>query len=387
METPFVLLVEDNADDVTLMLRIFARTGLPGDDRVVVTRDGVEALDFLFPAGADHSRAARPLPRVYLPRSQDAAARRARGTAPRPRGYPHEARSRGHAHIVGRGARRDPELPARRQQLYPEAGGLDPVLGDGGSAGTVLVSVESGRPGPDPGVDGSPAPAAAGRGLGGRRRPDPARAAACGLRPDVRAGADRRGDEGGARPEALGSRDCRLCPAALQRPRSPDPRAGERARSPLHRRVGCDRRRNGRPGHARRRARLHHEGQSRPSRARDRPGAARGRSAARAEGARRAAPAGAEDGGDRPAGRRRGPRLQQPADGHHRLLPSSSSTVSPSTEPSRREVGARSCEAARAGRRAHPAAAGLQPQAGARAPACRISTIVVAEHGEACSGA
>ena len=32
METPFVLLVEDNADDVTLMLRIFARTGLPGDD-------------------------------------------------------------------------------------------------------------------------------------------------------------------------------------------------------------------------------------------------------------------------------------------------------------------------------------------------------------------
>ena len=66
METPFVLLVEDNADDVTLMLRIFARTGLPGDGRVVVTRDGVEALDFLFPAGADHGRTARPLPRVIF---------------------------------------------------------------------------------------------------------------------------------------------------------------------------------------------------------------------------------------------------------------------------------------------------------------------------------
>ena len=66
METPFVLLVEDNADDVTLMLRIFARTGLPGGGRVVVTRDGVEALDFLFPAGADHGRAARPLPRVIF---------------------------------------------------------------------------------------------------------------------------------------------------------------------------------------------------------------------------------------------------------------------------------------------------------------------------------
>jgi two-component system response regulator len=66
METPFVLLVEDNADDVTLMLRVFARTGVPGHDRVVVTRDGVQALDFLFPAGADDGRAAHPLPRVIF---------------------------------------------------------------------------------------------------------------------------------------------------------------------------------------------------------------------------------------------------------------------------------------------------------------------------------
>ena len=66
METPFVLLVEDNADDVTLMLRIFARTGVPGDDRVVVTRDGVQALDFLLPAGGDDDRAAHPLPRVIF---------------------------------------------------------------------------------------------------------------------------------------------------------------------------------------------------------------------------------------------------------------------------------------------------------------------------------
>ena len=66
METPFVLLVEDNADDVLLMLRIFARTGMPGDDRVVVTRDGVQALDFLLPAGGDDDRAAHPLPRVIF---------------------------------------------------------------------------------------------------------------------------------------------------------------------------------------------------------------------------------------------------------------------------------------------------------------------------------
>lgn len=66
MEAPFVLLVEDNADDVTLMLRIFARTGVLGDERVVVTRDGVQALDFLFPAGGDGGRAAHPLPRVIF---------------------------------------------------------------------------------------------------------------------------------------------------------------------------------------------------------------------------------------------------------------------------------------------------------------------------------
>ena len=66
MEAPFVLLVEDNADDVTLMLRIFARTGVPGDNRVVVTRDGVQALDFLFPAGGDADPAAHPLPRVIF---------------------------------------------------------------------------------------------------------------------------------------------------------------------------------------------------------------------------------------------------------------------------------------------------------------------------------
>jgi two-component system response regulator len=65
METPFVLLVEDNADDVMLMLRIFARTGVPGDDRVVVTRDGVQALEFLLPAGGD-DRAAHPLPQVIF---------------------------------------------------------------------------------------------------------------------------------------------------------------------------------------------------------------------------------------------------------------------------------------------------------------------------------
>ena len=62
MRSPFVLLVEDNADDVALMLRVFTRAGVLDQEEVVVTRDGAQALDFLFGPGAD----ARPLPKVIL---------------------------------------------------------------------------------------------------------------------------------------------------------------------------------------------------------------------------------------------------------------------------------------------------------------------------------
>jgi two-component system response regulator len=51
MPSPFVLLVEDNADDVALMLRVFARVGVLGQDEIVVARDGAQALDFLFGSG------------------------------------------------------------------------------------------------------------------------------------------------------------------------------------------------------------------------------------------------------------------------------------------------------------------------------------------------
>ena len=45
-----ILLVEDNDDDVALTLRAFKRSHLMNP--VVVVRDGVEALDFLFARGA-----------------------------------------------------------------------------------------------------------------------------------------------------------------------------------------------------------------------------------------------------------------------------------------------------------------------------------------------
>jgi len=62
MESPYVLLVEDNADDVALMLRVFTRAGVVGHHEIVVTRDGVQAVDFLLGPGA----AAHPLPKVIF---------------------------------------------------------------------------------------------------------------------------------------------------------------------------------------------------------------------------------------------------------------------------------------------------------------------------------
>jgi two-component system response regulator len=53
-ENKTILLVEDNDDDVTLTLRAFKRSHLMNP--VVVARDGVEALDFLFARGAYEDR-------------------------------------------------------------------------------------------------------------------------------------------------------------------------------------------------------------------------------------------------------------------------------------------------------------------------------------------
>ena len=64
MTGTLVLLVEDNPDDETLTLRALRSEESALD--VVVARDGVEALDFLFGSGAHAGRDISMLPKLIL---------------------------------------------------------------------------------------------------------------------------------------------------------------------------------------------------------------------------------------------------------------------------------------------------------------------------------
>ncbi|MBZ0284783.1 MAG: response regulator [Anaerolineae bacterium] len=59
-----ILLVEDNPDDEALTLRAFKKSNLKND--VVVARDGVEALDYLFATGTYADRDVSLLPQLIL---------------------------------------------------------------------------------------------------------------------------------------------------------------------------------------------------------------------------------------------------------------------------------------------------------------------------------
>ncbi len=64
MEDKIILLVEDNADDEKLTLRALKKNNISND--VVVARDGVEALDYLFGTGIHSKRDTSLLPQVVL---------------------------------------------------------------------------------------------------------------------------------------------------------------------------------------------------------------------------------------------------------------------------------------------------------------------------------
>jgi two-component system response regulator len=60
----YILLVEDNPDDELLTLRALKKNNIA--NKVVVARDGAEALDFLFAQGAHAGRPPQDLPEVVL---------------------------------------------------------------------------------------------------------------------------------------------------------------------------------------------------------------------------------------------------------------------------------------------------------------------------------
>lgn len=64
MTDKFILLVEDNPDDEALTLRALRKHNIVNE--VAVVRDGAEALDYLFAAGAWSGRDPRQLPQVIL---------------------------------------------------------------------------------------------------------------------------------------------------------------------------------------------------------------------------------------------------------------------------------------------------------------------------------
>ena len=64
MEKKIIMLVEDNPDDITLTLRAIKKNNITNE--VVVMRDGVEALDYLFATGEHAGRDVSVMPMVIL---------------------------------------------------------------------------------------------------------------------------------------------------------------------------------------------------------------------------------------------------------------------------------------------------------------------------------
>ena len=64
MDNRPILLVEDNADDEALTVRAFKKNNIRNE--IVVARDGVEALDYLFGTGAHAGRDTQQTPQVIL---------------------------------------------------------------------------------------------------------------------------------------------------------------------------------------------------------------------------------------------------------------------------------------------------------------------------------
>lgn len=64
MEEKIILLIEDNPDDVDLTLRALKQNNIL--NKVIIARDGVEALDYIMGTGSYEGRSVQNLPVVTL---------------------------------------------------------------------------------------------------------------------------------------------------------------------------------------------------------------------------------------------------------------------------------------------------------------------------------
>src|SRR5271154_2796131 len=64
MKTNLIMLVEDNPDDEALTVRALKKNKIVNE--IVVARDGVQALDYLFAQGAHEGRDTKVMPQVVL---------------------------------------------------------------------------------------------------------------------------------------------------------------------------------------------------------------------------------------------------------------------------------------------------------------------------------
>jgi two-component system response regulator len=64
MQRNIIMIVEDNEDDLELTQRAFAKNNILNE--IVIARDGVEALDYLFGTGAHEGRDLSIMPEVIL---------------------------------------------------------------------------------------------------------------------------------------------------------------------------------------------------------------------------------------------------------------------------------------------------------------------------------
>jgi CheY-like chemotaxis protein len=136
-----ILLVEDNRDDEELTLRALRKANIANE--VFVTRDGQEALDFLFCSGQYAGREPQVMPAVIL---LDLKLPKLNGIDVLHRLRSHPARPGRRAHLLERGRRHAEELRVRREQLCAQAGRVSGVRHGGEPPGYLLDAAQPESP-------------------------------------------------------------------------------------------------------------------------------------------------------------------------------------------------------------------------------------------------